>query len=1216
MGNTLGILDRSGRFLVDILARGRGSPASIPTYVVGFSNWKQYLRSYFPDRDLNFLPKEMDEATFSAEWERKVLARKDSEFFVWGYKAPQYILNFAQRNNKKISYVEDGFVRSVLLGASLSPAMSLTLDTKTPYFNAREPSELEDLLATYDFAAHPELIERAKLAIAEMIARGVSKYNKSTTVNIENLYGPKDKRRVLVVGQVEDDASIMLGCAKKFTNNDLVRLAVEENPLAQVIYKPHPDVLSGKRPLQSNPDDVQDICQVVRKDIPLPQSFHKVDHVYTITSLSGFEALLRGIKVTAVGCPFYACWGVTDDRQSNERRQRKLTVPEIFAGAYLLYAKYYNVVTGEAVTHEDVVHEISIGMENLRITTAEKAKKKLAANALLAKATANKPVAAKAAAKKPPVTKPAPAKPAATRPVPAKPIADNAAVKKAPATKSAPANSAAPTAKGATAKPPVKPVVKAVVPPAPAADEVPFWFNARPGSDLKKALESELPVYLYIPWIAGHGDALIEKLKDEKSYALAPLDIVSGLNAPGVRLQVHGFATTNPGLYRKMLINRLVPLRNKIKGIVFTFDWSPVMRVVASVCAELQIPRILVPHESVFVDRNKYYWDIGSKASVPAADVILGWGGLQKEIFTQRGFPENRFLALGAPKFDVHVNYTPQLSRLQFARLFGLDPEKKIILFASQPLDSQLDKKAAQTSQRLAISDLVDVARAIDAQLLIRLPPNKAALLDAELKHKIASGSDVAVDDGSCYLVSPEEALFHSDVTTSINSTMLFEAVLMGRGALSLKYVEFDQIWAQAGIPAVHNLTELKAALPGLLESAWKPSVEGMEWAAGMFGIGEFDGRAGSRIKSELKRIAEAPEALSMRDEALDKLFAGGTLDVVAIPSQLATLSTSQLYLKSMMGARTLISSMHEDCKIKELVGVELFIQWGITDSARKKRQREFAADLGRPVVIVEDGFIRSLDIGLSKEPGMSIILDDKTSYYDATKASKLETLFESGPALSEAQSERATKAIERIVGSRVSKYNHAPDLPLTVGKPSRKKVLLVDQRYGDQSVASGLGSEAAFEKMLHDVIRTRSDCDILIKQHPDAIKGGKSSYFNNELLERLVFTEFMDNVHLIRFDINPFALFDLVDEVYVVTSGMGFEALMAGKKVHCYGMPFYAGWGQTIDQLTVKRRTRSRSIAELFHFAYIECSRYYHPEKKEVVQVEELVDYIAANRK
>ena len=175
MGNTLGILDRSGRFLVDVLARGRGGSANIPTYVVGFSNWKQYLRSYFPDRELNFLPKEIDQVTFSVEWERKVLARKDSEFFVWGYKAPQYILDFAQRNNKKISYVEDGFVRSVLLGASLSPAMSLTLDTKTPYFNAREPSELEDLLATYDFASNPELIERAKLAIEEMIARGVSK---------------------------------------------------------------------------------------------------------------------------------------------------------------------------------------------------------------------------------------------------------------------------------------------------------------------------------------------------------------------------------------------------------------------------------------------------------------------------------------------------------------------------------------------------------------------------------------------------------------------------------------------------------------------------------------------------------------------------------------------------------------------------------------------------------------------------------------------------------------------------------------------------------------------------------------------------------------------------------------------------------------------------------------------------------------------------------
>jgi capsule polysaccharide export protein KpsC/LpsZ len=77
----------------------------------------------------------------------------------------------------------------------------------------------------------------------------------------------------------------------------------------------------------------------------------------------------------------------------------------------------------------------------------------------------------------------------------------------------------------------------------------------------------------------------------------------------------------------------------------------------------------------------------------------------------------------------------------------------------------------------------------------------------------------------------------------------------------------------------------------------------------------------------------------------------------------------------------------------------------------------------------------------------------------------------------------------------------------------------------------------------------------------------------------------------------------------------MGFEALMAGKAVHCYGAPFYAGWGVTQDKLSIQGRTRRRSVEELFYFAYIESSRYYHPDRQQVVEVEDLVDYIAAKR-
>ncbi|WP_312841691.1 capsular polysaccharide export protein, LipB/KpsS family [Sinorhizobium psoraleae] len=82
------------------------------------------------------------------------------------------------------------------------------------------------------------------------------------------------------------------------------------------------------------------------------------DHVYTITSLMGFEALLRGIRVTCLGLPFYAGWGITDDRQVSPRRTRLRSVREIFAAAYLLHSRYFDPETGEPSDLEAVIRRL------------------------------------------------------------------------------------------------------------------------------------------------------------------------------------------------------------------------------------------------------------------------------------------------------------------------------------------------------------------------------------------------------------------------------------------------------------------------------------------------------------------------------------------------------------------------------------------------------------------------------------------------------------------------------------------------------------------------------------------------------------------------------------------------------------------------------------------------------------------------------------------
>jgi len=795
------------------------------------------------------------------------------------------------------------------------------------------------------------------------------------------------------------------------------------------------------------------------------------------------------------------------------------------------------------------------------------------------------------------------AKTAATK---SKPSAKAAVVGKAKP-KGAVAGPAQPRRKGAVAGP-AQPKPKGAVagPAQPKPATLPAWYMPFPGAQLTGALTSNKPLFLYIPWIAEHSNSLMSKIGGS-GYSIAALDLFEDLHVPGRRREVLAFARNNPELYRRMVVRRLVPLVGRIAGVIFTFDWAPVMRIVASVCEQLGIPRILIPHESVFVDRDKYYWDVTAKAAVPVADVILCWGELQRQIFVERGYPADRIEIVGAPKFDVYHAYDPELTRERFAALFGLSSARRIILFATQPLDSQTNAKLARDSQRAAIQDLLAYAEKCDAQLIIRLPPSQDDVVGEALKAKLLASRLVAIDDSLCYLVSAEEALYHADVVTSVNSTMLFEGILMGRPALSLKYLEFSQIWEAAGIPVARNALELEEQMAPMLRGEWQPSENGIEWAARQFSTGAFDGMATQRIRAWLTSLANGNLKVERRSSALERLFAGEPLDVIAVPSSQKALATSQKYLQQMLRARTVVSSREADIPISTLASVEFFVQWGM-GGAHTRNQNAYARRLGLPLVTIEDGFLRSKDIGLSGEPGLSIILDDTAPYYDATKVSKLQRLLEAGRDLSSWEFERSRTAIARIVQSRLSKYNHAPDLPLSIGVKGRKKVLLVDQRYGDQSVVRGLADERSFERMVMDVLRDRADCDIIVKQHPDAIKGGKSSYFSDE---RLAFAKYVENLHRVNFDVNPHSLFDIVDEVFVVTSGMGFEALMAGKAVTCYGVPFYAGWGLTNDKLTVPGRSRARSLEEVFHFAYIEMSRYFDPATEQRGEIEHVLAHL-----
>ena len=675
-------------------------------FLFGFSKWKhdfiqQYLNEYiviFIDDNENYL-----------KIINKVEKYKNKVFMVWGYKDRKRIKRYSKNKNIPFFRVEDGFIRSVQLGASKSIPISLCIDSEVLYYDASESSDLERILSSYDFKQDTELIKLAKESMESLKILNISKYNNVSNKDIESIYGKKEKKRILVIGQVEDDESIKRGCLNKITNNELVILARMENPEAEIFYKPHPDVLFGKRKMYSNPQDVMSIAKVIVEPLSLADALQTIDHVYTITSLSGFEALIRGIHVTTLGAPFYSGWGLTDDRQFINRRGRKLTIEEVFAAAYILYPKYFH-----------------------------------------------------------PITK------------------------------------------------------------------------------------------------------------------------------------------------------REIDIKETIKIISFMRD------------------------------------------------------------------------------FEEKKNEPDQISNID-----------------GESINVEIDNTA-----------------------------------------KI--------------------------------------------GVLS------------KGIWAIPNL---------------------------------------------------------------DSFFKG---DLVFNP-------------KSNMD------------KLSYIAG------WGRKPTAKKAIKMALENNL--TYLALEDGFIRSIDLGVNGAPTYSICLDNVGIYYDATKPSRLENILNSSGWERESLLQDATKAIELIRNNYLSKYNHAPmaNENSIKKKENEDRILVVDQTLGDMSISLGLASKEVFIEMYKQARLENPVAHIYIKTHPDVISGKKQGNLSSIDID--------NNTTFIYDDCNPISLLNLMDKVYVVTSQLGFEALLLEKEVHCFGMPFYAGWGITIDRKKLERRVRDRTLTEVFAAAYLLYTRYINPNTGKAGSIFDVINYIVENR-
>jgi len=319
-------------------------------YCFSFRWWKRGVINQFlgsAETAINF-PKKRAEKNFS-------ITPSPDRVVVWGAADDPPVRNMAEQFNISIERVEDGFLRSVGLGSDFTRPLSLIVDRCGIYFDPRQPSDLENLLNT--IALDEDQIARAKNLRQHIVTRGISKYNTGTCKLpvVDGIFNPI----IFIPGQVEDDASIQTGCIDIKTNLDLLKTVRRENPEAFIIFKPHPDVVAGNRVGAVSEETAVTYCDAFVTDCDINGCLDRADEIHTMTSLTGFEALLRGKRVYTYGLPFYAGWGLTTDRHAIERRRRRRTVEELLYCALVLYPRYYDWGARMFVSVEDAIASLT-----------------------------------------------------------------------------------------------------------------------------------------------------------------------------------------------------------------------------------------------------------------------------------------------------------------------------------------------------------------------------------------------------------------------------------------------------------------------------------------------------------------------------------------------------------------------------------------------------------------------------------------------------------------------------------------------------------------------------------------------------------------------------------------------------------------------------------------------------------------------------------------
>lgn len=1133
------------------------SPQRINTYVVAKINWRKLLRTAMPTRKITFIEMEEVETVIRA-LSPEFLQENPTELILYNMPHNPKISDICRNYNLPLYHLDPGLY-AFLYADATKPPLSFVVHPNFPYSNNIRGSHLYNTILSTDFSdpSNAQLLDRMRNMIHFIKEKKLSKYN-----NHHNLSKPIEHsvtRNILIIG--DNPAKTDINIKFKTRDIDLVRAAKRDHPHANLVYKPHPfeDI--------SNNTDVDLIRSHVKHVLDQHESidtiFDQVDLVYTTSSQLGLDALIRGIPVITFGQPWYSGWGLTTDRNQELRKAATKTIEELLSALCFDCTFYFDWDTKQSITFEESLQKLY----SLKVPLMEEA--------------------------------------------------DQAFLLKE-------ARLALKNLDFITAKQHLLSLTTLF--PSHAEGFICFAdFHilqqnfAEAIACLSKAIEIQPTAVLYQA-------RCMARLKNGEFSTQTDEDFKSAL---------HLSKSKNGILYQYFsYLWEKEPISDSLfKQLDHALESIPPMQKTSKEYGKLLLLKACILNEagqkSSAIKLQKQGVALGAADSTMLALRHTAWKyGNAKALseYEAQYYPKmlefnNRFheLVLGANGSVCLVGNAPSLIGSNLAD--QIDQHDLVVRFNNYSTDYPYSEDYG-----------------VKTDVWVRMPFHPYVKRDADPNLKLVMFT------GSNRLYRPY---------TEWNAVL--EYIERGFPVQFFPSATLYELQKALGCPPTAGLT-LCYMLYKILGPLRPEQCLGFSFTDPSNAQGSYhysDQNAASSARHDWDREAaffntlRKPEATKI---VVPRIFRqlGIELDlskanttetisplIVPKPSQPASTTVPQydriisispgladykIYGKSVeliSGAKTerhlkwLANPLKSEPAdlLQSIQPHEKICVLGFGRAKTGQLAKQLAKVLRADYRLVEYGLISAMSLPSEKKFNFSLILDDCGIFYDTTAPSQIENmLLRDDDILQPSMLQHSRQLIDTIVSNNITKYNNSGDLELITARKNHR-ILVIDQTAGDNSIVYGQCETYSFRDMLLTAL-DQPNSDVILKLHPETAAGAKDGNLTSiqDLLDR-------PNLKVIGQQCNIVSLIKQVDEVYVMTSGVGLEALMIGKPVSCFGVPFYAGWGLTNDRVLVNNPRRQLSVESLFAATFLKYNLFYHPETQQPCSMEACIEWIVQNK-